>query len=157
MLSISPACPTGFVLPCLPIPARAPPYGPRWAYAVFRHACSLGLEGIVAKRRDRPYCSGRCADWVKVKNPDAPAATQVIERSTLLCATKAGSVGGDVAPISETCPDEDDISLTIARRESLMISRTDSRVRKDHCCGSIASPQQFDVKGNVTGRKFLSR
>jgi bifunctional non-homologous end joining protein LigD len=40
---------------------------------IFRHACALGAEGIVAKRRDQPYRSGRCADWVKVKNPDAPA------------------------------------------------------------------------------------
>jgi ATP-dependent DNA ligase len=36
----------------------------------------MGLEGIVAKRRDRPYRSGRSPDWVKVKNPDAPAATR---------------------------------------------------------------------------------
>lgn len=46
---------------------------------IFRHACALGAEGIVAKRRDRPYRSDRCANWVKVKNPDAPAATRVIE------------------------------------------------------------------------------
>ena len=46
---------------------------------VFRHACKLGLEGIVAKRRDRPYRSGRSPDWIKVKNPDAPAATRIIE------------------------------------------------------------------------------
>jgi bifunctional non-homologous end joining protein LigD len=26
---------------------------------VFRHACKLGLEGIVSKRRDSPYRSGR--------------------------------------------------------------------------------------------------
>jgi len=37
----------------------------------------MGLEGIVSKRRDRPYRSGRSADWIKVKNPDAPAATRV--------------------------------------------------------------------------------
>jgi bifunctional non-homologous end joining protein LigD len=46
---------------------------------IFRHACGLGAEGIVAKRRDRPYRSGRCPDWVKIKNPDAPAATRVME------------------------------------------------------------------------------
>jgi bifunctional non-homologous end joining protein LigD len=46
---------------------------------VFYHACRLGLEGIVAKRRDRPYRSGRSPDWVKVKNPDAPAATRIME------------------------------------------------------------------------------
>jgi len=38
---------------------------------VFVHACRMVPEGIVAKRRDRPYRSGRCADWIKVKNPDA--------------------------------------------------------------------------------------
>jgi bifunctional non-homologous end joining protein LigD len=47
--------------------------------AVFRHACAMGLEGIVAKRRDKPYRSGRSPDWVKVKNPDAPAVTRLIE------------------------------------------------------------------------------
>jgi hypothetical protein len=36
-------------------------------------------SGIVAKRRDRPYRSGRSPDWIKVKNPDAPAAIRVIE------------------------------------------------------------------------------
>src|SRR5262249_52757142 len=46
---------------------------------IFRHACTLGAEGIVAKRRDRPYHSGRCADWVKVQNPHTPAATRAAE------------------------------------------------------------------------------
>jgi bifunctional non-homologous end joining protein LigD len=46
---------------------------------IFRHACAMGLEGIVAKRRDKPYRSGRSPDWIKVKNPNAPAATRVIE------------------------------------------------------------------------------
>ena len=47
---------------------------------VFRHACRMGLEGIVAKRRDRPYRSGRSPDWIKVKNPGAPAANTVRPR-----------------------------------------------------------------------------
>ena len=46
---------------------------------LFRHACAMGLEGIVAKRRDRPYRSGRSPDRIKVKNPAAPAAMRVIE------------------------------------------------------------------------------
>jgi hypothetical protein len=29
--------------------------------------------------RDRPYRSGRSPDWIKIKNPDAPAATRLIE------------------------------------------------------------------------------
>jgi ATP-dependent DNA ligase len=40
---------------------------------IFRHACKLRLEGIVSKRRDAPYRSGRCKAWLKVKNPDSPA------------------------------------------------------------------------------------
>jgi bifunctional non-homologous end joining protein LigD len=47
--------------------------------AVFRHACAMGLEGIVAKRRDKPYRLGRSPDWIKVKNQDAPAAKRLIE------------------------------------------------------------------------------
>jgi bifunctional non-homologous end joining protein LigD len=46
---------------------------------VFHHACSMGLEGIVAKRRDRHYHSGRSADWIKVKNPNAPAVSRITE------------------------------------------------------------------------------
>jgi bifunctional non-homologous end joining protein LigD len=46
---------------------------------IFRHACAMGIEGIVAKRRDRPCRSGRSPDWIKVKNPEAPAASRVIE------------------------------------------------------------------------------
>ena len=39
--------------------------------AIFRHACLLGLEGIVSKRRDARYRSGRSRlTWLKVKNPD---------------------------------------------------------------------------------------
>jgi bifunctional non-homologous end joining protein LigD len=40
---------------------------------IFRHACKLGLEGIVSKRKNSPYRSGRSPDWLKMKNPDAPA------------------------------------------------------------------------------------
>src|SRR5262249_22400044 len=40
---------------------------------VFRHACKLGLEGIVSKRLGSPYISGRSPDWLKMKNADAPA------------------------------------------------------------------------------------
>src|SRR5262245_14629685 len=49
------------------------------AAALMDHACAMGLEGIVAKRRDKPYRSGRSKDWIKIKNPDAPAASRVIE------------------------------------------------------------------------------
>jgi bifunctional non-homologous end joining protein LigD len=35
---------------------------------LFRAACNMGLEGLVPKRRDRPYRAGRSPHWVKVKN-----------------------------------------------------------------------------------------
>jgi ATP-dependent DNA ligase len=38
---------------------------------VFRHACKLGLEGIVSKRKDSPYRSGRSPDWLKDEEPGA--------------------------------------------------------------------------------------
>jgi ATP-dependent DNA ligase len=47
---------------------------------VFRAACAMGLEGIVAKRRDSRYHSGRCREWVKLKNRAHPA----IERAMLI-------------------------------------------------------------------------
>ena len=40
---------------------------------VFRHACAMGLEGIVSKRLGSRYVSGRTRDWLKFKNPEAPA------------------------------------------------------------------------------------
>jgi bifunctional non-homologous end joining protein LigD len=44
---------------------------------LFRAACNIGLEGLVSKRRDRPYRTGRSSDWVKVKNRTHPALTRV--------------------------------------------------------------------------------
>ncbi|WP_037088549.1 non-homologous end-joining DNA ligase [Neorhizobium vignae] len=35
--------------------------------ALLAHAYRLGLEGIIAKHRDRPYRSGRTGDWLKIK------------------------------------------------------------------------------------------
>lgn len=35
---------------------------------LFRAACSMGLEGLVSKRRDRPYLAGRSPNWIKTKN-----------------------------------------------------------------------------------------
>jgi bifunctional non-homologous end joining protein LigD len=37
------------------------------AEMILRHACKAGLEGIVSKRRDSAYTSGRSKDWLKTK------------------------------------------------------------------------------------------
>src|SRR5262249_61965199 len=39
--------------------------------AVLRHACELGLEGIVSKRMDAPYRSGRSGMFIKTKCANA--------------------------------------------------------------------------------------
>jgi bifunctional non-homologous end joining protein LigD len=46
---------------------------------IYRHACTLGCEGIVSKRLGSPYRAGRSAYWIKVKNPDTPAVKRETE------------------------------------------------------------------------------
>ena len=47
---------------------------------LFRHACLMGLEGLVSKHRERAYRGGRCAHWVKVKNRAHPAFSRVADQ-----------------------------------------------------------------------------
>jgi bifunctional non-homologous end joining protein LigD len=44
---------------------------------LFQQACKFGLEGLVSKRRDRPYRAGRSKDWIKVKDRKHPAMERV--------------------------------------------------------------------------------
>jgi ATP-dependent DNA ligase len=46
---------------------------------VFEHACNLGLEGIVSKRRDSVYRPGRSRMWLKIKNPASAAAMRIAD------------------------------------------------------------------------------
>jgi ATP-dependent DNA ligase len=46
---------------------------------LFQAACKMGLEGLVSKRRDRPYRAGRCPHWIKVKNRSHPAINRVAD------------------------------------------------------------------------------
>ena len=46
---------------------------------VFAHACKMGLEGIVSKRKDSMYRSGRSPDRLKMKNAAAPAVKREAE------------------------------------------------------------------------------
>jgi bifunctional non-homologous end joining protein LigD len=47
--------------------------------SVFAHACKMGLEGIVSKRKDSSYRSGRSPDWLKMKNPAHAAVKREAE------------------------------------------------------------------------------
>jgi bifunctional non-homologous end joining protein LigD len=46
---------------------------------IFTQACALGCEGIVSKRLGSPYRSGHFNDWLKIKNPAAPAVKREAE------------------------------------------------------------------------------
>jgi bifunctional non-homologous end joining protein LigD len=44
---------------------------------LFRHACLMGLEGLVSKHRERAYSAGRCNHWLKSKNRKHPSFHRV--------------------------------------------------------------------------------
>jgi hypothetical protein len=46
---------------------------------LFRAACNMGLEGLVSKRRDRPYRAGQSPHWNKGKNRKHPAMSRLME------------------------------------------------------------------------------
>ncbi len=46
---------------------------------VFEHACALGFEGIVSKRKDSRYVSGQSPYWLKMRNPTREAVRREAE------------------------------------------------------------------------------
>ncbi len=61
---------------------------------IFKHACKMGLEGIVSKRRDLPYRSGRVKHWIKVKNPNGrPCSGRRMGRSDFCNEKKNPTIG----------------------------------------------------------------
>ena len=46
---------------------------------LFRHACLMGLEGLVSKHRESTYRAGRFRRWIKVKNRKHPAMQRVMD------------------------------------------------------------------------------
>jgi ATP-dependent DNA ligase len=47
----------------------------------FRPCVQDELEGIVSKRKDSTYRSGRSPDWLKMKNPACAAVTREAEEA----------------------------------------------------------------------------
>jgi hypothetical protein len=47
---------------------------------LFRHACLMGLEGLVSKHRESPYRAGRFDRWIKVKNRQHAAFSRVMDQ-----------------------------------------------------------------------------
>jgi ATP-dependent DNA ligase len=48
---------------------------------IFRHACKMGLEGIVSKLKDLSHRAGRSPDWLKMKNPACEAVKREAEEN----------------------------------------------------------------------------
>ena len=51
---------------------------------LFRHACLMGLEGMVSKHRESRYRGGRFRHWVKIKNRAHPAFTKAALRVKIM-------------------------------------------------------------------------
>ena len=66
--------------------------------AMARHACRLGLEGIVSKRADSPYASGRGGLWLKVK---CTARQEVVVAGYLPSTVARRAVGALVGGVYE--------------------------------------------------------
>ena len=48
-------------------PIHFTPYRTTGSATMYREACAKGAEGIIAKRSESPYVSGRSTDWLKIK------------------------------------------------------------------------------------------
>lgn len=57
-------------------PFEGDPLGPP---RLFEAACSMGLEGLISKHRERRYRPRTC-DWVKGKNRAHPAYSRVMDQ-----------------------------------------------------------------------------
>ena len=47
---------------------------------LFRHACLIGLEGLVSKHRESPYRGGRFDRWIKVKKRQHAAFSRIMDQ-----------------------------------------------------------------------------
>ena len=47
---------------------------------LFRHACLMGLEGLVSKHRESSYRGGRSPRWIKAKNRQHSAFSRVMDQ-----------------------------------------------------------------------------
>jgi hypothetical protein len=55
------------------------------AALVFQHACKLGFEGIISKRKEPPCGLGRPAGLDKLKNSQAPAVPVSVRPVCAVC------------------------------------------------------------------------
>jgi hypothetical protein len=72
---------------------------------VFRHACKLGLEGIMSKRLAAPYLSGPSRDWVKSRTGQlgggAPSGGTMVNDRRFPPPWSADKIPGGVTPTAK--------------------------------------------------------
>lgn len=109
--------------------------------ALLRHACELGLEGIIAKDRRRPYRSGRGTDWLKIKCVESegflivgyePSAVALGGLGRLLVACRQGKdlayVGGVGTGFTDAVACDLRRSLDALRREKPVVPLKTKRI-----------------------------
>jgi hypothetical protein len=78
---------------------------------LFRHACLMGLEGLVSKHRDSTYRAGRFDRWVKGEEPEAsgvqPGAGSVRLIGPLAWTERDGSPSGLPSLVPTAAPRRD--------------------------------------------------
>ena len=105
----------------------------------------MGVEGIVSKRLGSRYRSGRSPDWLKFKNPEAPAVKREAEEGWGRGLNERGSV-----VLSDFIVDEDRRQFTVegplcdASAWSRAIDKARKDGRKVKCC-DIGSTTRADA------------
>jgi len=82
----------------VPEPLRLSEHFEEEGAVMLRHACRLSLEGVVSKRRDAPYRSGRTKDWQKSK---CSARQEFVIGGYVVSSTSAKAIGSLVLGVYE--------------------------------------------------------
>src|SRR4029077_1784189 len=94
----------------------------------------MGLEGIVSKRTDAPYRSGRSRTWLKSKNPESAAVRR--EREEELALSRIARLG-QWAALPDQCLHSAEADVRPPRRKSGFDPEQTMATRGD-CCASKA-------------------
>jgi len=103
---------------------------------LLKHACKMGLEGIVSKRSDAAYHSGRGHDWIKTKCSDRQ---ELVVTGFVPSSADAHAVGALVAiTAAANCitPDAPAPALAIKRRANFIANsrRSNAMARRSRPC-----------------------
>ena len=143
-------------------PIHFTPYRTTGSAAMYRDACAKGAEGIIAKRAESRYVSGRSADWLKIKcvqqqefviggyteptagSPRAPGALLQYGGTTTAagCATRARWAPATITARWSSSP-RSWSPCTAAPHHSLPV-----RSRQERCSGSPRSWSRRSVSEN---------